>query len=1338
MKSVAEKLEISRKELLDIGIRGNSLLHFVPRSMSISIFDEKSVELFKILVESKRSMTFAPIPKSLQQRLDSNEEELEEIKIIEQELGEKRHTDNKLQTKLNSDLLDRKLLKINSNAEAYFQEQGIDILYLALGFLHWYEDDNSDLVRKAPLILIPVALKRISAQERFRINYTGVDLNTNLTLQAKLKTDFLIDLPEFNEDVEVGDYFKTVRKQIKKRNRWTVNDDEIHLGFFKFGKFQMYKDLDEKNWSEDEKPSSHPIIKKLFGEGFWGTNEFGTMTEEEFADELIQFDVFNFISDADSSQSEAILKVKQGINLVIQGPPGTGKSQTITNIISETLSEGRKILFVSEKMAALEVVKSRLDRCNLGDTVLELHSHKSNKKLVLQELKRTLDLGTPKVEDHTISIKRYNDLKEHLDDYVKEVKKKIYNSGFDFVTAVGKYYQYKIELEELNIEDQVETDLKWTQEEFTRKHQIIQDLVDHLKAYGSPISNPFINSTLRSISPKEKDLIYTQLNKIIGSLDGLINETERLNSFASLPMDKTFDELNKFKNAFIKCSSIPELNDIDFNSNKWCDDNNIILQLLENGEKSTALEKKLRVKLIDSTFEKDIESLYVKLKYFNDKWWRIFSSDYRSSNQALKLLYKSDIPNNKERFKDLTDLYELQSLKKHVDHHSKLGKKLFGQNWTEKEDKWDYLKCTYHWLKEYHLAIKEGQIANSFTANLAKINYQTDFESEIIRFDQLNKEFNQANTKLEQILKIKEGYKFIDTVDKQLNDLLNEYQLALDKIEQIDEHIRFNQLSDDFINDNLPITLGTAKTWEYNPDLLLIYFSFKWFESLVDFAYKKRPSLSHFDRAAHEKKIKEFRDLDEKLSRFSQETLIVQHHKSLPSLNAGGEIATILREINKKRRHLPIRQLLKHAGRAIQQIKPVFMMSPMSVATFASPGALDFDLVIFDEASQVKVVDALIPILRGKQIVVVGDSKQMPPTDFFNKMYEGDEESEEESLTTDIESILSMFLSQGAKESMLRWHYRSKHDSLIAVSNHEFYENKLKIFPSSGQNAYATGLNFIHVPNSIYERGSSRTNPIEARKLAEHVIEHAKNYPNLSLGVVAFSVAQRDCITLELDMIRRKNPETESFFNQNNTEPFFIKNLENVQGDERDMIYISIGYGKTATGNLPKSFGPVNRDGGERRLNVLITRSRLAMHVFSNFTADDLETNATTPFGVRALKNFLKYAREGELLQEIETERETDSPFEDEVIAAIRKLGYEVEPQVGSAGFYIDAAIKDPKFPGRYMLAVECDGASYHSSRSARDRDRLRQSVLESLGWRFYRIWSTDWFRSPEKENSKT
>ena len=321
---------------------------------------------------------------------------------------------------------------------------------------------------------------------------------------------------------------------------------------------------------------------------------------------------------------------------------------------------------------------------------------------------------------------------------------------------------------------------------------------------------------------------------------------------------------------------------------------------------------------------------------------------------------------------------------------------------------------------------------------------------------------------------------------------------------------------------------------------------------------------------------------------------------------------------------------------------------------------------------------------------------------------------------------------------MLRWHYRSRDPSLIAVSNYVFYENRLIIFPSPDAARKEVGLVYHYLSDTVYDRGGSRSNPKEAEIVAKRVMEHARSHPNLTLGVATFSTAQMQAVQDQLELLRREDPSSEQkFFNAHPQEPFFVKNLENVQGDERDVIFISIGYGRDARGKLTMNFGPLNKKGGERRLNVLITRARRRCEVFTNLTADDIDPGPTNPLGVVALKRYLKYAQTDKLDIPELTGKPPDSPFEEEVADALRGCGYEVDHQIGSSGYFIDLGIKDPERPGRYLLGIECDGATYHSAQSARDRDRIRQQVLEGLGWRIHRIWSTDWFRYPDRELRK-
>ncbi|MGH8614280.1 MAG: DUF3320 domain-containing protein, partial [Gammaproteobacteria bacterium] len=502
-------------------------------------------------------------------------------------------------------------------------------------------------------------------------------------------------------------------------------------------------------------------------------------------------------------------------------------------------------------------------------------------------------------------------------------------------------------------------------------------------------------------------------------------------------------------------------------------------------------------------------------------------------------------------------------------------------------------------------------------------------------------------------------------------------------------------------------------------------------------AYVEREALRTFDGTSHENTRERFRNLDLASLEATRLQLAAQHRANLPTPynNMNGQRGVLLREFEKRSRHLPIRKLVAHAGHAIQAIKPVFMMSPMSIAAYIPPGSVTFDLVIFDEASQVKPVDAFGAVLRGQQLVVVGDSKQLPPTNFFDALV-GDDDLEEdtESVSSDIESVLGLMAGQGAPQRMLRWHYRSRHESLIALSNREFYDNRLVVFPSPYPARPGLGLIFHHLPNTVYDRGRSRTNQKEAEFVAKAVMLHAKASPDLTFGVAAFSLQQAEAILDHLERMRRDDPSAEALFSAHPYEPFFVKNLESVQGDERDVIFISIGYGRNAEGYVSMNFGALNGQGGERRLNVLITRARRCCEVFTNLTHDDIDLTRTPARGVAALKAFLKYAQTG--IGDVPDAGgvEEDSPFEREVAEALRCAGHDVALQVGSDGFRIDLAVRDREKRGRYVLGIECDGATYHRSRSSRDRDRLRQDVLENLGWQIHRIWSTDWFNHPERE----
>jgi very-short-patch-repair endonuclease len=512
----------------------------------------------------------------------------------------------------------------------------------------------------------------------------------------------------------------------------------------------------------------------------------------------------------------------------------------------------------------------------------------------------------------------------------------------------------------------------------------------------------------------------------------------------------------------------------------------------------------------------------------------------------------------------------------------------------------------------------------------------------------------------------------------------------------------------------------------------------QFYRKLFDHLTKQDEALGDFDLEEHERVRERFRQLDEweikaAATRIRQYQL-GRDDRPRPGWSAPGtsELGILQRETQKKRRHMPLRRLFAEIPSVLQRLKPCIMMSPLSVSTFLQSDEIRFDLVIFDEASQVFPWDAIGAIYRGTQLIVAGDEKQLPPTNFFNR---GDVESEEDEDDDigDFESILKLCKSMNMPSKGLRWHYRSRREPLIAFSNRHFYDGDLVTFPSirDGSN------DSVRLELVQGGRWVNRKNMAEAERVADLIIAHHRTRPEVSLGVIAFNSTQQQAIEDVLHERRRQDAELDALFNVGATEPMFIKNLESVQGDERDVIVLSMGYAYNDAGKFLKNFGPLTKAGGERRLNVAVTRAREEIVLVASVRAADMDLTESHSEGSQLLKAYLEYAERGveSLAKSINAiAGDCESPFEEEVAAALVRQGLRPVPQVGCGGFRIDLALTHPLRPGEFCLGIECDGATYHSSKTARDRDRIRQSVLEDLGWRIVRVWSTDWVRNPQRQ----
>lgn len=484
--------------------------------------------------------------------------------------------------------------------------------------------------------------------------------------------------------------------------------------------------------------------------------------------------------------------------------------------------------------------------------------------------------------------------------------------------------------------------------------------------------------------------------------------------------------------------------------------------------------------------------------------------------------------------------------------------------------------------------------------------------------------------------------------------------------------------------------------------------------------------------------------IDKQLHKLEADRIVAERLRETPhwGIDHGSrrhwtDMALLEHELGLTKPRTALRDVVHRAGRAMQTLKPVWMMSPASAAQYIRPGSLDFDVLVIDEASQMRPEFALSAIMRGKQFVVVGDANQLPPSDHFQTASATEDDDDDNGVDAGTESILDLANQRLRRKRRLRCAYRFQHERLINFSNRSFYENDLVVFPSPrGDDDELLGVHYIYVPSlhpdTSYE---ASINQREAEAVISEAYRIMIAHPEHSLGIAAMNAKQTELIQNEFERLGLERPEVRSYLERfaGTVEEFFIKNLENVQGDERDIILISTVYGPGKDGVVKQHFGLMNREVGWRRLNVLVTRAKLSTRVFSSLRPDDIKVADTTSKGPRALKDYLTYAL-GSATADNPFGGEPESDFEAFVSERLTAEGYEVVPQVGVDRFRIDIGVKHPDYAGGFIAGIECDGASFHSRLTVRDRDRIRQAQLESLGWHIYRIWSVDWFADPDRQ----
>ena len=1216
------------------------------------------------------------------------------------------------------------LRNIAKKANAAIEETGVNIAYIAFGFINWRESDTSPAM-KAPVLLAPIKIENASAARPYYLTVSD-EIVVNPAFSFKMKSEFGFALPEYDEDETVEVYLAKI-SALTAVAGWKVTT-ECRISVFSFQKINMHEDIKENT----EKILKNPNVRALLGE----TAAIGSNADARLkalgADGFIGL---HNVVDADSSQSEAIELARRGVSFVLQGPPGTGKSQTITNIIAECLANGKKVLFVSEKLAALNVVYEKLKKAGFEEFCMQLHSHKANRRDFTAELCRTLKLRKSTVSENA---KRELDsllsAKRKLDGYTRELHRKrpVIND------SLYGLYERLSECASFESTDFVISEIRSKGEEYiSEAEKYLSRYAEYVPSvgydyrknvwFGYGVKDCTYESSIRTAADLKT---VSELLKTLGDITGFLREKYGLEATSISSVLK----LNEFLRFISRAEYFsPAMLKADLPSLK---------ETVENLKQLSGEILKLRFTL-DGAFGEEIYSLDGKEMHekltarFGGALPRVFSAEYKRMIRALTACKRDKktvkYPLAVSAAKDLAAYSE--TLEKFENKAEEI-KEYLSPAFRGVNSDFDALSREIRLFADIRLTRKNFGILPEvkkeeypqITRELTRIN------------DRLDKAFRTAERSLERISS--DFLKTLYNVKEQPIDKLSEkISGCIDNFAMLENWCGFYRLLLKLNRLELLKFIHHAISRKIPANRFSAVFKKAFYTQWTDVIWHESPTVMNLSRVPHDEAVKAFKEKDELTFEINKAVIKAKLSALRPSADMvaqGSAMAILLREGERKRKQKGIRTLIGETGELIQTLKPCFLMSPLSVSTYLGADTL-FDVVVFDEASQIFPQDALGAIYRGKQLIVVGDSKQMPPTDFFTAVAESEEDENAPEDVSDFESVLDL-CSAAFPQRRLKWHYRSRYEQLIAFSNKNFYDGDLVTFPSPVLKGEGIGVESFYV-NGCFDR-ATKTNRAEAEKVVELVFENIRKYPERSLGVVAFGIAQQNLIDRLITKRREADTSYEYFFRPDAPEPFIVKNLETVQGDERDTVIFSIGYAKDASGKLLMNFGPLNREGGERRLNVAVTRAKKNVRLVTSMRYGDIDLTRTNSEGARLLREYLKYAAQGETLAPAPApavinafERE-ESYLEKEIFGFLTAKGYGAKTKLGSSACKIDIAVK-ANGAENYSVAVECDGKNYGAYLSTRDRDRLRGQILENMGWKYYRVWSTDWIRNPAVEKER-
>lgn len=1336
---VAQRLAVWKSRLLDLTLR-NRLLNFKLSRLSVRLI-VPDLALVEDALASGRDWRF----RSAQDLLPVDDPR--SAALLASRTGEMPDTlgqydwvaRRELVVWLPRDVMQTRLLEMFRTARTGREEGGANTLFLTLGMLMWSEDGtrgHGGPFHHAPILLVPVTMTRTSVRSHFGLGRHDDETLVNPTLLQLLRDRFGVDvrgldpLPADDHGVDVERVLQTLRLAVKDLPGFEVQP-YCAVSLLSFAKHLMWRDLAQRADALLESP----MVAHILGAG--APNPARDLDRRDDLDERLDRAALLAPLPADSAQLNVLARAREGHNLVIKGPPGTGKSQTITNLIANFLGEGKTVLFVSEKTAALQVVQRRLDSVGLAPFCLELHSARSNKREVLNQLQAAFDAEGPPTDPRWAAAA--NDL--------ASVRRQL---------AHGNTVLHQRHANGLSLAEALETvvaerragrfpplPVAWHEADRFDEAALQQRnlLVEQLAARATDVA-PRPRHPLRGLTATEWSSRWAAaLEEALGVLRRAASETAQ----ALAPLQDAGWPLST-PASFAELSALAEALAVGGRGRDvpagvrgaLTEATGVVLQRAEAlGRMMAASWQRLAPYFRDSIASVDATRLASTWEQAQQARWLAKWRGERAVRATLNAHAQVGGGASSVQVADMLavlthwqqDATELGALEPSV-------RTLLGPVYQGAQTNWDDVARVATWHRDARRAL--GVLEGSASPALARraedwmANGDADAPAAwVVAWPA----FRTAAAAVEAL----GGSLDLAEASDPVQDASRVAARWLRAKSEWRRWCGWQATRREALAAELAPVVAAAEDGRTAPADLLPRWTYSYRSWWARMVMDQEPELSGFSRTEQLRRIQRLQALDERVRARAAQHLVHRLAAQVPVPAASSRdpaMRTLLRELQKQRQHLPVRVLLERLGPLLPRIKPCLLMSPLSVAQYLDADTR-FDVVIFDEASQIAVWDAVGVMARGRQAIVVGDPKQLPPTQFFSGQG-GGEDGEDSTDPEDLDSILDECLGAGIPSLSLRWHYRSRHERLIAFSNRHYYEGQLVTIPAPSTEDRAVRL--VRV-DGVYDRGGHRTNHAEALAVVDAIQQHFQDpdHRTETLGVVTFNQPQQQLIETLLDQRQSEDPALEAAINGQGAERVFVKNLENVQGDERDVIFFSITFGRDAGGRMAMNFGPLNQAGGPRRLNVAVTRARLRAQVFASIGPEDIDLSRTRADGARDLRDYLAYAAQPTPSAHAASagERAATGGLLADIQAELAEHGVAAHVGVGLSDFRVDLAVVDPTDPDRYGLAVLTDGAGYAALPSVGDRELLRASVLTELGWRIHRTWALDWWESPTKERAR-